>query len=149
MFPKVLREHGFDLVVHDDEYPQIGSYDPWLFYECGKRKLIVITSDKRFMKSFPHMAAIALGRTTVLAFTNNSYESRIRSAAFIKSFPEMYEHLKRMRGKPFIGSVGMSGEFRIVQVNPWPNRVQCDQRDWDSFEDVCRQEGVLALAPSH
>ena len=149
MFPDALKQHGFDLVVHDDEYPQIGSYDPWLFYECGKRNLVVITSDKRFMESFPHMAALALGRTTVLAFTNNNYKAPARSSAFIKPFPDIYAELKRKRGKPFIGSVGMSGEFRVVDTDPWPNRVLCTDHDWDSFEVVCRREGVLALAPKH
>ena len=29
-------------------------------YECGLKNLIVVTGDALFMKSFPHMAAVAL-----------------------------------------------------------------------------------------
>ena len=42
-----------DITVHDGVY-QPTERDPWIFYDQGKRGLIVVTSDTSFMKSFPY-----------------------------------------------------------------------------------------------
>jgi len=150
--PKQLREAGLKVIAQDDvkEYQQT-ERDPWLFYQCGKRGMVVITSDTRLFRSFPHMAAIALARTTVIAFTNNNYNSNVRGTAFIKALAEIEGAIKAHRGLKtnFIGIVGMQGTFRILQEKPLPHRAQCDPRDWASFERVCAAEGVLPLAPKH
>jgi len=113
--------------------------------------MIVITSDLRILKSFPHMAAIALGKTTVIAFTHNSYNSDVRGRAFIKAIEvieqAIADHRKKRRN--FIGVVGMQGTFRVVSEKPLPHRATCDPRDWESYERVCIAEGVLAFAPKH
>lgn len=136
------------MIVHDDVYVET-ERDPWIFYECGKKGLIVLTSDTAFMKSFPHMAAVALGRTTVIAFSNNNYKSEIRGRAFIKARGTIEEALADHKHRYFIGIVTMSGNFKIRALNPLPERKTCDDRDWDSYERVCKEEGVLALAPAH
>jgi hypothetical protein len=151
-FPSQLREVGLDVIAQDDttEY-QPTERDPWLFYHCGKVGMIVITSDLRISKSFPHMAAIALGRTTVIAFTHNSYNSDVRARAFIKALPEIENAIAshRKRRAYFLGVVGMQGTFRVAQERPLPHRATCDLRDWESYERVCKTEGVLPLAPDH
>jgi hypothetical protein len=131
-----------DITVHDDIY-QPTERDPWIFYDRGKLGFIVVTSDTSFMKSFPHMAAIALARTIVLAFSNNNYKSAVRGNAFLTA-----KHRKAKR-QYFIGIVGMSGTLTIRAESPLPHRKTCDQKDWESYERVCKSEGVLALAPSH
>jgi predicted nuclease of predicted toxin-antitoxin system len=146
--PKQLRDAGLDITVHDDVYQQT-ERDPWIFYECGKKKLIVITSDTLFMKSFPHMAAIALGRTSVIAFTNNNYKSQVRGSAFLKALPLIEKALHEHVGLYFIGKVGSAGAFNIRAESPLPQRKTCDLRDWQSYDRVCKQEGVLAFAPGH
>ena len=141
-----------DITVHDDIY-QHTERDPWIFYEQGKRGFIVVTSDTTFMKSFPHMAAIALARTTVLAFSNNNYKSEVRGNAFLKTLPRIEKKIARHRSRGkrnyFIGVVGMSGTLKIRAESPLPHRKTCDAKDWESYERVCRVEGVLALAPPH
>lgn len=71
--PKQLRQAGLDVTVHDDVYQQT-ERDPWIFYDRGKLGFVIVTSDTTFMRSFPHMAAISLARTIVLAFSNNNYK---------------------------------------------------------------------------
>jgi hypothetical protein len=121
--------------------------DPLIFYESGKKGLVVITSDTTFRKSFPHMAAVALGCTTIIAFTQNNFKSEIRGNAFITALPKIEQALRKHRKRNFIGVVGMNGSFRVCDESPLPQRKQCDPLDWYSYEDVCRQAGVLAFRP--
>lgn len=146
--PQQLVAAGMDVRVHDDFYEQT-ERDPWIFYECGLKNWIVITSDTGFMKSFPHMAAIALARTTVIAFTNNNYKSEVRGKAFIAARSKVESAIRSHRGRYFIGVVGTEGSFRVCAESPMPSRKTCDPRDWESYEQVCREAGVLALAPKH
>lgn len=134
--------------MHDDVYQQT-ERDPLIFYESGKKGLIVVTSDTTFRKSFPHMAAIALGRTSVIAFSNNNYKGEVRGTAFLKARQSIEQALAKHKGRYFIGVVGMNGTFRICAESPMPERKTCDLRDWESYENVCKREGVLALAPKH
>jgi predicted nuclease of predicted toxin-antitoxin system len=136
-----LRKAGVDVVVHDDVYEQT-ERDPWIFYRCGKQGLPVVTSDKDFMKSFPHMAAIALGNTTVIAFSNNNYNSDVRGRAFIKAKAKIERAIRKSKGVRFIGSVGTNGDFKVNERDPNPQRKTCDDRDWESYERVCKSEGV-------
>ena len=53
----------------------------------------------------------------------------------------MIEH----RGGYFVGVVGNKGTFRISAASPRPSRKLCDARDWESYEKVCKEAGVLAL----
>jgi len=144
--PGKLRAAGLNVIVHDDIYRQT-ERDPWIFYDCGMQGRIVITSDKAFMKSFPHMAAIRLGATTVLAFSTNSYHSDVRASAFIRVKDAIFRELHRQKGSPFIASIGMSGEFRMLEKSPMPQRKFCDDKDWISYERVCTEAGVLAIRP--
>jgi hypothetical protein len=137
--PLQLRQADFEITIHDDLYQQT-ERDPLIFYECGKKHWVVVTSDTSFAKSFPHMAAISLGRTTVIAFTQNNYKSEVRGSAFIKARREIEKALNDHRGKYFIGVVGMNGTFRVCAESPLPTRKTCDR-----YEAVCKQEGVLAL----
>jgi hypothetical protein len=92
------------------------------------------------------MAAVSLGRTTVIAFTQNNYKSEVRGNAFIKARKLIEKALRKHQGKKyFIGVVGMDASFRICDESPLPTRKTCDPKDWDSYEIVCKQEGVLAL----
>ena len=147
-----LRAAGFDVRVHDDFYHQ-KERDPWIFYECGKQGYIVVTSDTEFVKSFPHMAAIALAHTTVLAFSNNNYKSEVRGNAFLKALPritgELSKHKKRRKNRYFIAVVGMHGSLTIKADAPLPHRKTCATMDWESYERVCAAEGVLLLTPKH
>jgi hypothetical protein len=148
--PKQLREAGLDITVHDDIY-QPTERDPWIFYERGKHGFVVVTSDTAFMKSFPHMAAIALARTTVLAFSHNNYKSVVRGRAFLTALPrierEIARHRRELKGNYFIAVIGMAGTFTVKAESPLPHRRTCDAEDWASYERVCQVEGVLALAP--
>lgn len=146
--PAQLRAAGMDLVVHDDVYVQT-ERDPWIFYECGMKKLVVITSDTLFMKSFPHMAAIALAKTRVIAFANNKAKGDAKGAAFIKARASIERALAKHRRSYFIGVVGIPGTFRICAESPLPSRKTCHPSDWISYERVCNNAGVLPLAPKH
>lgn len=97
------------------------------------------------MKSFPHMAAIEFGGTKVIAFSQNNYNSEIRGKAFIKALSRINKSIVASKKKPFIGVVGMDASFRIVEPSPRPTRKQCDPKDWDSYEQVCKAEGRLFL----
>jgi predicted nuclease of predicted toxin-antitoxin system len=150
--PTQLRNASLDVTIHDDQYIQT-ERDPWIFYERGKLGFVVITSDTDFMKSFPHMAAIALAKTTVLAFSNNNYKSEVRGNAFLKALPliesELQKHKRSRKNKYFIGVIGTLGTFSVKVESPLPHRKTCDPRDWESYERVCAAEGVLVLAPEH
>lgn len=148
LLPDQLRRAGIEIVVHDDIYPQ-NERDPWIFYQCGVQRLVVITSDTDFRKSFPHMAAVVLGKTCVIAFSRNDYKSEVRGSAFIKARAAIEKALRMHKGRYFIGVVGMNGDFRICSESPLPSRKTCDPKDWNSFEQVCRSAGRLPLAPPH
>lgn len=145
--PDRLRGQGVRIEIHDDFYQQ-KARDPWIFYECGKKGWIVVTSDKEFMKSFPHMAAIALGKTMVFAFSHNNYNSKVRSEAFITARPAIDRIIRGNRGKSLIATVGMTGTVSINNLNPRPTRKSCDPADWQSYVDVCRAEGIRAEMPT-
>ena len=142
-----LRSAGFDVRVHDDFYQQT-ERDPLIFYECGIKGWVVVTSDTGFMKAFPHMAAVALGNTTVIAFTNGHYKSVVRGNAFIAGRKKIEAALKEHKGRNFIAVVG-TGSFRICDESPLPSRKSCDPRDWESYEGVCKNAGFLPFAPKH
>jgi len=135
-----LRAAGIDVTPGDDVYDQ-DERDPWIFYSSGKSGKIVLTADRDFMKSFPHMAAIALGKTTVIAFTSNNYNSEARGRAFIKAKSRVFRAIRDNEAN-FIGSVGMDSTFLILERSPAPNRKYCDERDWNSYERVCKAEGI-------
>lgn len=151
IFPGELRNAGLIVTAQDDttEFSQ-AERDPWMYYQCGKRRHVVVTTDQKFRRSFPHMAAIALGDTVVLAFTNNTYNAERRARAFLAVLSEIEDELrKRNRRKRwgFIGVIGISGTFRVDDDKPLPHRKLCDPRDWESYRRVCESEGVLALVP--
>jgi hypothetical protein len=111
-----------NVTIHDDLYFQT-ERDPWIFYECGKAGFIAVPSDTEFMKSFPHMAAIAIARTTVLAFSNNSYKSVVRSNAFSKAMPlitaELLKHKRRRTNTYLIGChVPIACEMAFCDSHP-------------------------------
>lgn len=91
------------------------------------------------------MAAIALGKTTVITFSQNNHKSEVRGRAIIKARGAIEDSIREHAGKYFIGVVGMNGSFRVCEESPLPTRKSCDQRDWDSYDQVCREERVLAL----
>ncbi len=101
----------------------------------------MITGDRKFMRSFPHMAAIALGRTTVIAFTAKNYNSMIRGRAMISARARIVRALRNNEA-PFIGSVSADGAFNILETKPKPLRLQCNQLDWDSYRRALEAEGV-------
>jgi len=152
LLPKQLREAGLDITVHDDVY-QPTERDPWIFYDRGKHGFVVVTSDTAFMKSFPHMAAIALARTTVLAFSHNNYKSDVRGRAFLKALPRVEREIARHQREPkrnyFIAVIGMAGTLTLKAESPLPHRRTCDAKDWESYARVCQAEGVLTLVPPH
>jgi predicted nuclease of predicted toxin-antitoxin system len=148
-----LHAAGIDVTAGDDVYDET-ERDPWIFYKCGKEGKIVLTADKDFMRSFPHMAAIALGKTTVIAFTSNNYNSAARGRAFIRAQSRIFRAINDSETN-FIGSVGMDSTFVILERSPFPNRKYCDEKDWNSYERVCKAEGIdpnprtsLAKSPS-
>jgi hypothetical protein len=110
---------------------------------------VVITSDTGFTKAFPHLAAIALGRTTVIAFTNNNYKSDVRGDEFIAARAKIDAALIAHKDSNFIGIVGTHGTFRVCSESPLPSRKSCDKRDWESYDRVCEKAGVLAFAQKH
>ncbi len=136
-----LGSAGLDITVHDKIYART-ERDPWIFYEQGKKGLIVVTTDKLFTKSFPHMAAIALGKTTVLYFSNNNWKSKIRGDAFLAARAAIKRALRETGKRPFIASIGMGGTFSVVEEKPRPRRKKCDPRDWESYRRVCEAEGI-------
>jgi hypothetical protein len=140
--PLQLRTAGINITIHDDIYART-ERDPWIFYDCGKKGLIVITSDKKFTKFFPHMAAIALGKTTVLFFSNNKWHSQVRGDAFLKAHKSVIRTLNKQT-ENFIGCIRTDGTFKVVDKKPRPSRKLCDPKDWDSYRRVCQMEGVVA-----
>jgi hypothetical protein len=147
VLPNRLRKAGKDVVVHDDIYVPT-ERDPWIFYECGKKGLIIVTSDKLFMKSFPHMAAIALGRTTVLAFSNNNFNAQVRGTAFIAATRAIATCMSQAAGNPFIATIGTKGDVTVNDRNPRPTRKACDRADWESYVRVCKVEGIAIDQPN-
>lgn len=139
--PKQLESAGLEIIVHDTVYDRT-ERDPWIFYNEGKKGNVVLTTDKEFMKSFPHMAAIALGKTTVLYFSSNNWKSEIRGAAFLGAKADIMRALRKPERWPFIASIGMLGTFTIVDEKPRPARKKCDPRDWESYERICEIEGI-------
>jgi hypothetical protein len=101
------------------------------------------------MKSFPHMAAVALAKTRVIAFANNNRTSAVKGSAFIKARTAIEAALRRHQGSYFIGVIGIPGTFRICAESPLPSRKTCRQEDWESYERVCKSAGVLTLTPKH
>jgi hypothetical protein len=137
-----LREAGVSVTVHDEIYDKT-ERDPWIFYDRGKNGMVVVTSDKTFMKSFPHMAAIALGNTTVFFFTKNNWLSEVRGRAFLAAQRRIFHALKK-QNENFIGCISMDGNLTIIAKKPRPKRKFCDPLDWESYRRVCQSAGVIA-----
>ena len=151
IFPGLLRDAGLLATAQDDteEFSQ-AERDPWMFYLCGKRRDVIVTTDGAFRKPFPHMAAIALGDSIVLTFTNNCYNAERRATAFLTALEKIEIELQkrsRRKQRSFIGIIGITGTFRVAEEKPLPHRKLCDPLDWESYKRVCDQEGVLAFMP--
>ncbi len=101
VFPEHLKKAGLKIIVHDDVYDQ-KERDPWIFYECGRKGLILITSDREFMKLFTHMAAISLGRTKVIAFTGSTYNSTVRAQSFLGAMKLIVKEIRKSGSESFI-----------------------------------------------
>jgi len=95
------------------------------------------------MKSFPHMAAIALGKTTVLFFSKNNWHSQVRGDAFLAAKSSIIHALKKQK-EHFLACIGMGGSFTIVDKEPRPMRKTCNPQDWESYRRVCESEGIIA-----
>lgn len=132
--------NGLDVTVHDTLFAQ-QERDPWIFYWAGKNDYVLVTADLDFKRLFTHQAAITLGRTAVLSFTGSTYNSEIRAKAFLKAKSKIFRILKN-QPRPFIATIWLGGEIHLDNPNPSPNRNRVDRKDWESYERVCKAEGI-------
>lgn len=142
-----LSADGLDVIVHDEIFDNPAERDPWIFYQCGKKGMVLVTSDKTFLKFFPHMAAIRLGKTAIFYFTQNNYNSAARGRAMLNAKDRILKII-RVERRPFIASISMGGQVTLVDRTPEPNRKQCDPQDWASYKRVCKEEGISPDGPS-
>ena len=135
-----LSQHGLNVTAHDNVFdPQ--ERDPSIFYWAGKKGYIMITADLSFKALFTHQAAIALGRTAVFSFTGNTFNSDARAAAFLRAKPKILRMLKK-QPLPFIATIWLNGDVHLDTANPTPSRKKVHPKDWESYERVCRAEGI-------
>lgn len=137
---KRLLPYDIDVTAHDEKFGPI-ERDPWIFYWAGKNDYIMVTADLSFKKLFTHQAAITFGATAVFAFTGTTYNTDIRAAAFLKAWPKLLRILKR-QPRPFIATILRDGNINLDAADPRPSRKHIDPRDWESYERVCRAEGI-------
>lgn len=135
-----LSNEGFDVTAHDEIFGQL-ERDPWIFYWAGKNNYALVTADLSFKKLFTHQAAIALGRTAVFSFSGANFNSVARGRAFSKARPSILRMLRKQQ-RPFIATILFNGVIHIDSTNPRPRRKKVDPRDWASYEQVCKAEGI-------
>jgi hypothetical protein len=135
-----LSAEGFRVEAHDDLFGQT-ERDPWIFYWAGKNDRVMVTADLDFKNLFPHQAGIALGSTAVFSFTGKAFDSGTRGNAFIKGRAKILRMLKN-QPRPFIATIRSNGEIHLDTANPTPSRRKIDPRDWESYERVCKAEGI-------
>lgn len=97
------------------------------------------------MKLVPHMAAVELGRTKVVAFASNKHTAAVKAKAFLLAEKRIMRAIVKSKDKGFIGVVDMGGGFRVQEPNPRAPRKRCDQKDMASYARVCDAEGILFL----
>jgi len=141
-----LLKEGFDVIAHDEVFGKL-ERDPWIFYWTGKNDYVLVTADLKFKKLFTHLAAIRLGATAVFSFTGTTYNSDVRGAAFIKARAKILRMLRKQQ-RPFIVTVLMDGQLHLDAAKPSPSRKKVDPKDWESYERVCKAEGIDPEAPS-
>jgi aspartate/tyrosine/aromatic aminotransferase len=66
---------------------------------------------------------------------------RIRGSAFVGAKAKICRIIKK-QSAPFIASIGVSGDIKLLARNPMPVRKLCTPEHWDSYERVCRAEGI-------
>lgn len=147
ILPSHLRAAGFEVRTFSG-LGMAGEQDPWAFYYCGKNNYCLITSDKKFMDPFTHMAAIQLGKARIFAFTSGDENMNRRAAAFVKAKPKILRLIKRQQA-PFVASIGLSAEVILVDEKPMPTRKYCRPEHWESYVKVCKAEGVEIHEDAH
>lgn len=127
-------------------FPDPRERDPWIFYWAGKNGYVLVTADLSFKALFTHQAAINLGSTAVLSFTGSTYNSAKRGEAFLRGKAGIFRMLKKQT-RPFIATIWLRGEVHLDSAHPSPNRKRVDPRDWESYERVCKEEGIEPERP--
>lgn len=135
-----LSSKGFDVIAHDELFDPL-ERDPWIFYWAGKNDYVMITADLKFKRLFTHQAAIRLGRTAVFSFTGSTYNSNVRGKAFINAKAKIFRMLRK-QPRPFIATILLGGDVHLDTAKPSPNRSKVDPKDWESYERVCKAEGI-------
>jgi hypothetical protein len=136
-----LSKEGIDVTIHDDVFKNPEERDPWIFYWAGKNGYVLVTADLSFKNLFPHQAGIALGRTPVFSFTGSTFNSAKRGEAFLKARNKI-QRLLIKQPWPFIATIRLDGEVHLDEPHPAPSRKSIDGRDWESYERVCKAEGI-------
>jgi hypothetical protein len=137
---KQLCAEGFDVTAHDQVFEQL-ERDPWIFYWAGRNGYVMITADLKFKRLFTHQAAVVLGNTAIFSFTGSTYNSDVRGSAFIKAKSRIFRMLRK-QPRPFIATILLDGSVHLDTDNPAPNRKKVEPKDWESYERVCRAEGI-------
>jgi len=111
----LLREAGFAVKVHDDHFKPDEPDDTWLA-ECGQRRWIVITADKKILKERLSMVAIGRSKCRVFFLPQNNKNPQSWAPILISAWTELHRILAT-REPPFVANISPNGVWGLKELS--------------------------------
>lgn len=110
----MLRDGGYKLITHRERYDNLQFLDdPPIIYECGRRKEVLITTDKKM--EFDYAAEIMAARIAVVIVPTNKEGVLGWLRRLLVTQDGIREQL-RLRKKPFVLRISLDGELTQIKL---------------------------------
>jgi PIN like domain len=110
-----LEIAGFVVRVHDAYFKRDEADDVWLA-ECGQRRWVVITPDKRILRDPVSMRAIGANKCRVLFVPKNNKNPQIWAPILKSCWAELNKILKT-RTPPFVANISPNGIWGVRELS--------------------------------
>jgi hypothetical protein len=111
-----LRDAGYDLVAYSDEHGRIHNQrisDPEIIAQCGERKHILITGDRKL--EYTYAAEIYSARIGVVLLASNNDGVKSWRKRLITARSAILEQIGK-RKKPYLMRVSMDGTLTTLRL---------------------------------
>jgi hypothetical protein len=103
-FPRLLREAGVEVRIHDDFFPQDEDDEVWLA-AVGRRQWFVISNDERIRYREPARLAIEEAKVGVFIFASPGHlKAEEKAKIFIDALPKIRRFIET-HTPPFIAKI--------------------------------------------
>ena len=111
--PRLLRDAGFSIKVHDEFFAPDEEDKIWL-ESCGLRKWVVITPDTKILKAPASMKAIGSNRARIFFLSSNNQKAELWAKALTAAYTKIMATIQNHEA-PFIARISTRGDVWLVK----------------------------------